>query len=206
MLSYADVDSHGAHIQAHVKIERDRQRDRQTERQTDRQTDRQTRAWVRPSIYPCNTRHMQARVEIEAAAGAAVTRECSGGAPVAASEGALREALVQMFPHLAGLHMKGFRVRTLSGASCANAYGAAADAPPSPASASSDAARWGADADDLAGAPSPGVGEDGAGAVRVLVECGDAGGQVWRTMAVSSSVLDAFVLAYCDAVIWRLLQ
>ena len=91
------------------------------------------------------------------------------------------------------LHLKGYRVRTLSGASCSNAFGAAGMAASAGPNASTN---------DAGGVLEP----DAGSAVRVLVECGDGEGRQWRTVAVSSSVLDAFVLAYSDALIWRLLQ
>ena len=120
-------------------------------------------------------------------------------------EHALRQALLEMFPALEGVRMTGYRVRTLNGASCANAYGAAGDAAAAAVAPS---------------APLPGgVGnggqetygvdsgeDDSASVVRVLVECAQGASEPWRTVAVSSSVLDAFVLAYSDALVWRLLQ
>ena len=136
---------------------------------------------------------IQASVSIEANASPGITKVCSGAAPVAAVERAVREAVVDLYPALARVSLKGYRVRTLSGASCSNAFGAAGMAASAGPNASTN---------DAGGVLEP----DAGSAVRVLVECGDGEGRQWRTVAVSSSVLDAFVLAYSDALIWRLLQ
>jgi len=137
--------------------------------------------------------HIEATVRIEAEA-AALTHVSSSVSPVGAVESALRQALVGIFPALRGVRMKGYSVRTLSGASCSNAYGAAEGVP--------------AVLPDSPSADRVGGAQEGSGAVRVLVECEDADAESgpWRTVAVSSSVLDAFVLAYCDAMVWRLLR
>ena len=127
------------------------------------------------------------------------------------------QALVGMFPELHTVQMLDFRVRTLRGATCSNAYGAA-ESPSATQEADRDCRKmW---TEDVGGGGRSGVGGVGAGggcsaggeeagsgsAVRVMVECQDGCGTRWRTMAVSSSVLDAFVLAYCDAIVWRLLS
>jgi 2-isopropylmalate synthase len=158
-----------------------------------------------------STSQIEASVRIEAES-SAVSRSCCGVTPLAAAEAALRGAVVEMFPELRAVSLRGFQVRTLSGASCSNAYGADSSAPPSPASCSGGDL-WGAggaaDVDVAHG--TKGLGTQDVGSVRVLVECIEDGGEqalahTWRTVAVSSSVLDAFVLAYCDALIWRLLR
>ena len=139
---------------------------------------------------------IQASVSIEAPASPGVTKECSGAAPVAAVEKAVRESVVDLYPALSRVSFIGYRVRMLSGASCSNAFGAAgkvANAVP--------------DTHDAPASDAKGALESDAGsAVRVLVECADAEGRRWRTVAVSNSVLDAFVLAYSDALVWRLLR
>jgi 2-isopropylmalate synthase len=135
--------------------------------------------------------HSEASVSVEAGTTTA-TQVCTGNSPVAAVENALRACLQQVFPGLRDVRLRGYQVRTLSGALCSNAYGAA------------EAAAGTSDVDCAAGGRGPG-GVD-RGAVRVLVECEGGPVESWRTVAVSGSVLDAFVLAYCDAMVWCLLQ
>jgi 2-isopropylmalate synthase len=144
---------------------------------------------------------IEASVRIEAES-AAVTQVCSGKSPVAAVEHALRQALFELFPALRGVRMLGYTMRTLKGASCSNAYGAA-QTPALPVAHQDSVSNE----EGGVGGGAAGVGVERAnGTVRVLVECADGDAAPWRTVGVSSTVLDAFVLAYCDAMVWRLLR
>ncbi len=157
--------------------------------------------------------HIQATVCIESEAREAVTQVSSGKDPVAAIECALRHALLQIFPQvqkhllywykstntdavgaqLQNVHMLDFRVRTLR------------DAPERPSGTQDRESRKMWTKDGSAARCDDGE-EEGSSGVRVMVECTDATtGTSWRTIGVSNSVLDAFALAYCDAMLWRLL-
>ena len=157
--------------------------------------------------------HIQATVCIESEAREAVTQVSSGKDPVAAIECALRHALLQIFPQvqtyllywykstntdavgdqLQNVHMLDFRVRTLR------------DAQERPSGTQDRDSRkmWTKDGSASRGDDGE---EEGSSGVRVMVECTDGTtGTSWRTIGVSNSVLDAFALAYCDAMLWRLL-